>query len=338
MKQLSVAALLLMLLSLSVICQAELLATRFIVEHTQTSRSFSLKHVLNSLSGTPSDVADTNGFAESIFLPDDKPPRFVGYGAKTTFIESISWQLFYATNLLVAYELILTTNDATPGGKPYSWIPVEAFLAVGWLLKSYWNFDSLLFNPMKQQVASQNDPFAITIMMLPGRGQQQNGQQQSRSSSSSGQQVSGSTTHATGFFNPSSSDSGGGSGGSEQQRHTLGLNCYVDSCHGVCKLSQSSDNSAEGPLISVVNSLENSTAHMEATPGQVSSPDITSRSFTSPLVYFDRNTFIPVTDAPPDELYNQFFVDFSDIHRIDINLTNGCMSPRSLLWVSPRHP
>ncbi|WOG28482.1 hypothetical protein [Endozoicomonas sp. 8E] len=331
--------LLLLICCLSAICQAKSLKRSLVVEFEQNggfqSGSFSIKSGQHPLSGILSYPADKNDYAGSTLPPENESFRLGGYDVKTSLVESVLWQLVHATNLPVVYELVLTTHDGTLSGKPYSWLPVEAFVAVGWLMKNYWNPDSPLFNPMDQVETSHYDPFVITTMMLPGRDQPSSQPSSQQSSQQPTQRASGTLTRLTdSFANLLSSGFGGDDQGPDQQQHTLGLNCYVDSCHGVCKLLQSSDNSAEGPL----NSVKSSTAHEGATSGQASSPDITGRSFTSPLVYFDRNTFMPVTDAPPDELNNQFFVDFSDIHRIDINLTNGCKNPRSLLWVSPRHP
>ncbi|WOG28494.1 ankyrin repeat domain-containing protein [Endozoicomonas sp. 8E] len=223
----------------------------FVVEFQQdagsSTQSFSIKSDPNTQPHISSGIADTNG--DSDFLPVNKRHGLSDYGLKTAFIKSIS----YATNLLVAYEL---AHNAALGAKPVSWLPSEAFVLVGWLLKSYWKPDSLLFNPLEKpgvaSMMSQGDePFTITRMMLPGNNQQQNGQG-NQQPSSSGQQASGTSSNQPGSYStsPLSSGSGGGNEGSEQHQHTLGLDCYVDSCHGVCKLRSSTDSkaSAEGPL------------------------------------------------------------------------------------------
>ncbi|WP_257279917.1 hypothetical protein [Endozoicomonas sp. ISHI1] len=267
MKQSFFAVLLSLLLSMSAICQAESLTRRFVVEYKESTQSFSVKRSLNSLLDNPKYLADTNGNA-GFLPPDDKPHKHGDYGLKMTFIKSISWQWLYATNVLVAYELILTTRDAALRGKPYSWIPEEARVAVGWLLKSYWNPDSLLFNPRGQPEVSQDEPFAITTMMLPGQNQQQS-DQQTPTSESSDQQASGATGHVRGSVpSPLSSGSGGDNEGPEQDQHTLGLGCYVDSCHGVCKLRQASNRSesAEGAVSSAESSIVN--AHHAMTEAQ----------------------------------------------------------------------
>ncbi|WP_257287183.1 hypothetical protein [Endozoicomonas sp. SESOKO2] len=271
MKQSLYAAMLLLLLPLSAICQAESLTRRFVIEHKQTTQSFSVMRSLNSLSDNPRYLADTNGY--SVFLPPgDKQHKPGGYGITMTFIESISWQLLYATNVLVAYELILTTRDTALRGKPYSWIPEEAFVAVGWLLKSYWSPYSLLFNPGDQLEVSQDEPFVITTMTLPGQNQQQS-DHQNPPSESSGQQTSGTTNHVGGSVTrPLSSGSGSGNDGPEQVQHTLGLDCYVDSCYGVCKLRQASNGgeSAEGTLTFAESPTEHT--HHETRETQPSQP------------------------------------------------------------------
>ncbi len=231
------------------------------MEHQQTYQSFFVKHDLNTLLDNPKYLTDTNDYA-GFLPPDDTPLRLGGYGLTTTFTESISWQLLRVTNLLIAYELILTTHGAALGGKPYSWVPEEAFVAVGWFLEHYWNPDSLLFNPRDQLEVSQDDPFTITTTTLPEQNQQhcnlKQSDQQNPPSQSSGQQASGVTTHATGSVNSLlSSGSGGGNEGPEQDQHTLGLACYADSCHGVCELRKAPNRSefAEGALISAEKSL-----------------------------------------------------------------------------------
>ncbi len=260
MKQSLFATLLFLLLALSIVCQAESLTRHFVIEHTPITQSFSVKHNFNPLLGNPTDLADTNDCAGSTLPHDDKPGRHGVYGLKMNFSESISWRLLFVTNLLVAYELILATNHAALSGKHYSWIPAEALVTVGWLLKSYWKPDSMLFKSMGQLGVSQDDSFAITTLVLPGQSQQQNDQQNPQSESS-GQQASGSgtTTRVAGYFTyPLASDSDDGKEDPEEEQHTFGLNCYVAACYGICKFSLSSNSSEsdEGAL----NSVESSTS------------------------------------------------------------------------------
>ncbi len=251
LKQTFFAALMLLLSPLSTICQAESLTRHFVVEHKQNTQSFSVKRSLISLPDNRKHLPDTNVYA--VFLPpDDKPHKLGVYGLPMTFIESISWPLLYASNVLVAYEWALNTRNPALRGKTYSWIPEEVFVAVGWLLKSYWTPDSLLFNPMDQ--LSRDDPFTITTMTLPGQNKQQSNQQ-NPPSESSGRQALGATSHVTGSIkrllsslcNKDKEDP-------EQDQHTLGLECYVDSCHGVCKLRQASNSSEEEKLSSTESS------------------------------------------------------------------------------------
>ncbi|WP_448218841.1 hypothetical protein [Endozoicomonas sp. 2B-B] len=254
-------ALLLLLVSLSVICHGESLKRRFVVEFQRGGASspiqyFSIKSDSNTLSCNQSDIAD-------------KPQGIGGCGLKTTLIESLSWQWVYAISPLVADEFLIT--NTAPQFRANLWLSVGSFIAVGWIIKSYWSPDSSLFKSMGQLEASQVDSLANTAMMLSGNGQQQ-GQQQSQqqseqSESSSGQasayspQIQGSVTGSL------SSDSGGGNEDPEQhQQHTLGLNCFVDSCHGACIFRPSPENSesAELPL----NVEESSTGQTGTTPEQ----------------------------------------------------------------------
>ncbi|WP_257275171.1 MULTISPECIES: hypothetical protein [unclassified Endozoicomonas] len=262
MKNILSLALMLPVFSVSVIFHAAHSTGSIVVQRQQSggspSGSFSLKPDQRRLPGTPSYPVNTDGYAESI-LPDDKRHRINSYGVKTSFIESISWQLIYAAHVLIACEWVVTTNDAALKAKPYPWIPADVFVSFGSLLKSYWNPDSSIFSPteslnlieqkIQQQEANQDHLFTIISMMLPGNGQQKNSQP-NPPSASSGQQASGVATHAGNFYftNFLSFGSGDGKENPDQHQHTLGVNCYVDSCNGICKIRPSFDSSesAEG--------------------------------------------------------------------------------------------
>ncbi|WOG26993.1 hypothetical protein [Endozoicomonas sp. 8E] len=233
-------------LLLSFVCRAELSTRHFIVALQQDAgspnQSFSIKTYRRVLVGAPSDIDDIYGYSGSDFLFYDKRQKPDGYSVKTPLVESISWQWLYATNLLVAYELILTTKEPPLG--PFSWLPVETVFAVGWLLKSYGNLDLPLFNPIQQPEATSmltqgGQPIAITTMM-PGSGHDQ---QQGQQPESSCEQASQATSLPTGSFtSPLYSGSDDGDGDFQEHSHTLCLNCFVHPCHGVCRFRTSSDN------------------------------------------------------------------------------------------------
>ncbi|WP_257282219.1 ankyrin repeat domain-containing protein [Endozoicomonas sp. ISHI1] len=263
----------LLLITLSVVCQAQALTKRFVVGLEQKTGSpnhnVSITPDLHTLPGTFSDIADTEGYAGSGLPSDEKQVRLNGCELKKTLIESISWQWLYATHLLVGYQLILTTKNTPLSSTSYSWLPPEVVVAVGWLLKSYWNTKSPSFNPVTQKELCQNQPLAAIITM-PGSG---NARQQCPPSESSGQQARAASIEPTGSFNSFLySDSAGGSGGSQQHQHTLGLDCFVFPCHGVCQFRPLSDSSepAEWPM----NPTENLTVHTGATPEQSSCPHL----------------------------------------------------------------
>ncbi|WP_448215809.1 hypothetical protein [Endozoicomonas sp. 2B-B] len=121
---------------------------------------------------------------------------------------------------------------------------------VGWLLKNYWIFGSPLFRPFEQHeaasVLSKGDLAIITMMLNSGSTPQQH-----QPPESSGQQDPQAILQSTGSFsNPFYIDSGGSDGGPQQQLHTLGLNCFVYPCNGICRFRSSfnSSESAEWPL------------------------------------------------------------------------------------------
>ncbi|WP_422140027.1 hypothetical protein [Endozoicomonas sp. ALC020] len=246
---------------------------RYVVELQQntafSNQSFSIKPDQRSLSDNPSDIDGKNGFKRPDLPSDNKRQRFLNYEVKTTLIESISWQLLYATNLLLAFELIMTSK-APPLGATYSWLPAEGIVTVGWLLKSYWNPDSLLFKPIEQsemRLSQGNQPFAITTMMHGSGYDQQQPQQQSQLSESSGQRAPQATSQQTGAFtSPLFSGTGDGYGDPQQDTHTLGLDCFVYPCYGVCEFRPSFENTE--PDESWLNFEESLASYTEVTPGQ----------------------------------------------------------------------
>ncbi|WP_257275508.1 MULTISPECIES: hypothetical protein [unclassified Endozoicomonas] len=261
-------ALLLLLMSLPVICQAKPLTGRFIVEPEKRAvfpnQSFFKKLGLHTLPYNPSDVADTYDHAGSYSPPDDKQHNPDSYRERTTLIEWISWQWLFASRLLVGYERILIPQDGSLSPAPYSWLPREvvAVVAVAWLLKSYWNHNPPLFKPIEEQkttsMLTQWDyPFVTFTMMLDsGHNQQPNS-----SSESSGQNTPRATTHpASSFTSLLRSGSAGGNGGPQTHTHNLGLNCFVFPCNGVCSFRSSTD--SREPTEWSLNSSESSCHHL----------------------------------------------------------------------------
>ncbi len=238
------SALLLTLLS-SAFCQAKVLTEYFIVDVEQkavfSNQGFFVKHAQNTLPDSQSDIANKNDYSGSGSTLDNNRHRTFSYRIRRSLIDSISWQWLYASYLLIAYEVILTNKDAPQSFTSYSSLPEELLVVVVWLFQSYWNHDSPLFNPIEQET-NQNHPFAITTMMY---GSEQD-QQQSQPSESSAQHTPIATVHFTGPFTHllySESDDGNRKD-PQQHSHTLGLNCFVHSCRGVCNFRPSSDSRA----------------------------------------------------------------------------------------------
>ncbi|WP_422413560.1 MULTISPECIES: hypothetical protein [unclassified Endozoicomonas] len=178
MKKSLCVAQLLLIASLSAICQGGTLKRRFVVDFQKDNadssvQNISIKNGSYTLSCNQSDIANNSGRAESSALPDDKQRGLGGYGLMT-FIESVSWQWIYISNLLVLYELVVI-NNAAFSHRYKLLLTWEAFMAVSWFAKNYRNPDS---PQMGQPEAGQDEPFANTSMMLRRNGQQQ-GQQQS---------------------------------------------------------------------------------------------------------------------------------------------------------------
>ncbi|WOG26956.1 hypothetical protein [Endozoicomonas sp. 8E] len=249
---------------------------RFIVELKQsadfTNQNFSMASDRHTLSDEPSDIADTNDYAKPDLPSNDKQHRPDSSGLKATLIESISWQWLYATNLLVTHELILTINEAPLHSNAYSWLAAEAVIVI-WILKNFWNPDSPFFNPKGQQEASQNHPIAI-ITKKPGS---ENNPVQYRTSQPSGQQAPAASTQGKDAFTSLlHSSSGDGNGDPQAHRHTLGLNCFIYPCHGICRFGPSSDNAYPIRTGGTYASLAQPPNHSVTIPGHlpVSSDDV----------------------------------------------------------------
>ncbi|WOG27052.1 hypothetical protein [Endozoicomonas sp. 8E] len=229
-----------MLLSLSFVIQARPLTRLFIVEFEQDTgfpkQNFSVKPDRHTLPENMPNLAGTSGYAEPVPPPDNKRQKTDSYRLRTTFAESVLWQLLYTTQLLVGYELILMSKGTSPCSGSDSWIPVKAVVAVCWLIKSYWNPGSPLFNTIGQQettfmLAQSDHPFAIITAMY-GSGNNQ----QHQPPASSGQRAPETTIHHRGsFISPIYSDSNDSNRNPQQHSHTLDLNCFVNPCNGICR-------------------------------------------------------------------------------------------------------
>ncbi|WP_422410237.1 MULTISPECIES: hypothetical protein [unclassified Endozoicomonas] len=230
-----------MLLALLIACQTEALTRHYIIELGQDAGSPKQNSIIEreppALSRKPSDIADTNAYAGPALAPHEKRHRSDSYGLQMTFVESIPWQLLYTAHLQVVYELILPSSLTARGASFYPQLPLEAILLVGWLLKSYLNTSSKWFDWAQQQ-ASRDYPFTA-ITGTTGSG---HGQTQYSPSASSTQQVSAATPLLAGYVTEVSySDFGDGNGEPEQHPHTLGLNCFLHPCNGVCQFRPSSN-------------------------------------------------------------------------------------------------
>ncbi|WOG27022.1 hypothetical protein [Endozoicomonas sp. 8E] len=314
-----------MMLSFFVVCQADPWTEPFIIEFEQNTgsplRNFSIKPDRQTLPGSPSGIAHTNGYTESDSLPDEKRQRPSGYGVKKAIIESISWQCLYTRYLLVGYELILTDKDTPLDSISYSWLAAEVVVAIGWLLKSYWKRDSPLFNPFEQQEAISMltqgcQPFSAITMTFGSR----DNQQQYQPTESSQQQASQASNQSASDLNSLQySNSGDDNKSPEQNLHTLGLNCFVHPCHGVCKLQQSSASNERAefhfgetcaPIQTSEAMTEKQAAEPEAIPGQRLFTHLENRHYLSCIGPSDS---AKATHSEQKSLF-KLWNDFSDIY------------------------
>ncbi|WP_257288145.1 hypothetical protein [Endozoicomonas sp. SESOKO2] len=263
---------------------------RYIVELEQTNQHFYTERDWQKLTHDASDIAEANSYAGTHFSLDDKPHRPGDYGVKTTIIESTLWQWLYTTHLRVGYKLTLTGKDSPLSPGPYSSLPVEVIVAVGWVLKSYLNLDSLLFGLIQQletaSTQAQEGKPDLAITMMFGSGHHRT----LPPSEPSGQRPSGATTHPKASFNsPLNTDYGDDKRGPQEDLHTLDLNCFVYPCRGICILRQSSDSSwlAESSLNS----------------GQSSCPHLTNAQCLRCIGYFDP---LNASDSSPLKTLDDF--------------------------------
>ncbi|WP_257254066.1 hypothetical protein [Endozoicomonas sp. SESOKO3] len=157
-------------------------------------------------------------------------------------------------------------------------------VTVGWLLKCYWNPDSPLFNPVEVQLTQDQTSAIITMMHGSGHGQKQY-----PPSEPSGLQAPETMSHYRGSFTSLQNTDyghGGGDGGPQQHLHTLGLNCFVHPCRGVCQFGPLFDSrsAAEFHLAEPYATIhtpearaEVSVAQLGATPEQNSCPHLANR-------------------------------------------------------------
>ncbi|WP_448215829.1 hypothetical protein [Endozoicomonas sp. 2B-B] len=300
-------ALLLPLLSFSVVCQAKTWTGPFTIKIEQNSGSQKQSFFIKRSRGTlppSSDIADTNGYTGSDSPSDRKRQSRVC----SSIIEPISRQWLYVSNLLIAYELILTTQDDSHSSTPYSWLPLEAVVTACWLLKSFWNHDSQLFKPIRLQstsILTQRDQLFATITMTLGSG---HNPPQNQPAESSRHRTPQATSQPTGYFTHLQySESADGNEDPQQHSHTLGLNCFIYPCRGACEFRPSSDSSDPDEWPS--HSIENLRAHIKATPEQNSCPHLADGRCFSCIGHFD---LLSAKDSQPNSAVGTLD-DLSDI-------------------------
>ncbi len=334
-----------MLLLLSVICQPELWTGCFTVEPEQNenfpNHSFSIKCDQPAVPGKRSGIASADTCSGSASPSNDKRHRHDGNEATMILIDSISSQRFYSTNLLVAYELTLASEDAALSASPYSWLPLDVVVAVGWLLKSYWSPGSPLLNTMEQQGASMlsqvDHAFSVITVMFNSGHNQQEGQP----SESSCQQAPEANNRPTGSLaKPLHSDFGDGSQSPGQNQHTLSLNCFVHPCYGVCKLRQASENAEAAEWLLDIE--ENLTNYTEKTPKQSSCTHLADGYCFSCMDYFDP---VEPGQTMPLKTFNnladiQFQCNSGQLFQTsgsDSNPDNSCNPIESMNTVAPEN-
>ena len=186
---------------------------------------------MGSLQSKPTEIISTSSYSGSDTPPDDKPYSPRGYWERlTTVVESVSWQLLYASNEVTGYKLLLAFQEDSYQPQPFSWMPVVATVVVGWLARSNWNPEAPMFNQLDEQATNQQHELQIiTLMDKPGGGYSQ---------------AAGSWGHSWSFDMHSSSAANSYNSFGNYQRgdydddpgwpttpvHSYGENCYEQPC------------------------------------------------------------------------------------------------------------
>ena len=166
---------------MSFVCLAGSQTHSFIVEIEQNagspSQNFSVKPEpdtlpamqaidIESLQGKPTEITNTNDYSGSDSPPDDKPYGPGGlWESLSAVLESVSWQLLYATNEVIGYKLFLTLQEGSYQHRPFSWEPVMTTVVVGWLSRSHWNPELPIFNQLDEQESKQQRELQIITLM-----------------------------------------------------------------------------------------------------------------------------------------------------------------------------
>ena len=170
----------------SFVCQAQSQTHGFIIELEQNAGSPSRNFLINpepdtlsamqmidmeSLQGKPTEITSTNGYSGSDSPPDDKFYRSGGlWESLITALESVSWQLLYATNEVIGYKLLLTLQEGSYQPRPFSWEPVMTTIVMGWLSMSHWNPELPIFNQLDERESKQQRELQIITLMDRPRG------------------------------------------------------------------------------------------------------------------------------------------------------------------------
>ena len=121
---------------------------------------------MESLQGKPTEIISTNGYSGPDSPPDDKPYRPGGlWESLTTVLESVSWQLLYATNEIIGYKLFLTLQEGSYQPRPFSWELVMTTVVVSWLFRCHWNPELPIFNQLDEQESKQQCELQIITLM-----------------------------------------------------------------------------------------------------------------------------------------------------------------------------
>ena len=164
----------------SFVCLAESQTNNFIIEFEQNAESpgqsffvksesdtLSAMQMVNieSLQSKPTEITNTNSYSGSDSPPDDKPCRPGLRESLTTVLESVSWQLLYATNEVIGYRLFLTLQEGSYQPRLFPWEPVMTTVVVGWLSRSHWNPELPIFNQLDEQESEQQRELQIITLM-----------------------------------------------------------------------------------------------------------------------------------------------------------------------------
>lgn len=220
---------------------------------------------MEQLQDKSSEITNTYSYPGSDAPPDDKPYKPHGFWKSlTTVVESVSWQLLYATNGVIGYKLLLSLQEDSLTPQPFLWVPVVTTVVVGWLSRSHWNPELPVFNQLDEQESNQQYELqTITLTNCPNGGSSTSSATSSGNAGTSSSNPKRAPTfsfHSVATWFTDSTGSNEGDAPPPEPLHTRSETICCPTCNGPCELrprekAQDVPDPQDQPLFSVTQRL-----------------------------------------------------------------------------------